>query len=142
MAQLTIFYDGTCPLCLHEMRKLEQLDSNGHMAYEDINESDFDSRYPHVDKQAANTILHGQTDTGEMLYGLDVTHAAWTLVGRGWLTAPLRWPLIRFVADKAYLFFARNRYSISRVLTGKSFSGKSACNTCDLPSDKTQSDKK
>ena len=54
-----------------------------------------------------------------MVTGLDATHAAWQAVGRGWLYAPLRWPVIRIVADMAYNLFARNRYTISYLLTGR-----------------------
>ncbi|RUO28776.1 DUF393 domain-containing protein [Aliidiomarina sedimenti] len=127
MSRLTIFYDGGCPLCVHEMRKLRKLDTQSQMAFEDIHADGFAARYPDIDKTAADSILHGKTDNAEMLYGLDVTHAAWSLVGRGWLTAPLRWPGIRWLADKAYLFFARNRYKISRLLTGQS-----RCDDCSL----------
>ncbi|MCL5049380.1 MAG: DUF393 domain-containing protein [Firmicutes bacterium] len=127
MAQLTIFYDGGCPLCVREMRHLKRLDQRQQMAFEDINAENFNQRFPHVSFSRANQILHGMNGEGEMLYGLDVTHAAWSLVGRGWLTAPLRWPLIRWFADKAYLFFARNRNGISKLLTGKS-----RCDVCSL----------
>jgi len=125
--QLTIFYDGGCPLCVREMRHLKRLDKHQKMAFEDINAGDFNQRYPQVSFTRANQILHGMNADGEMLYGLDVTHAAWSLVGRGWLTAPLRWPLIRGLADKGYLFFARNRNSISKLLTGKS-----RCDVCSI----------
>lgn len=125
--QLTIFFDGGCPLCVHEMRKLRKLDHHGKMGFEDIHASDFSARYPHIDKQAADTILHAQTNSGDMLYGLDVTHAAWSLVNRGWMIAPLRWPGVSVVSDKAYLFFARNRYKISKLLTGKS-----RCDDCNI----------
>src|SRR5690554_3743594 len=125
--QLTIFYDGGCPLCVREMRHLKRLDKHQNMVFEDINAGDFNQRYPQVSFTRANQILHGMNADGEMLYGLDVTHAAWSLVGRGWLTAPLRWPLIRGLADKGYLFFARNRNSISKLLTGKS-----RCDVCSI----------
>ncbi|TRW48828.1 DUF393 domain-containing protein [Aliidiomarina halalkaliphila] len=125
--QLTIFYDGQCPLCVREMKHLKRLDKHQQIAFEDILEDDFSARYPQVSVAKANTILHGLTSRGEMLYGLDVTHAAWSLAGRGWLTAPLRWPFIGWVADRAYLYFARNRYSISKL-----FTGKSRCERCSI----------
>lgn len=126
-AQLTIFYDGGCPLCVHEMRQLKRRSDAEQMKFEDIHQTGFSQRYPQVDKEAANRILQAQTAEGTFLYGLDVTHQAWKLAGRGWLIAPLRWPVIRFFADKAYLFFARHRYSISRLLTGRS-----RCEQCSL----------
>ncbi|WP_194756458.1 thiol-disulfide oxidoreductase DCC family protein [Aliidiomarina indica] len=125
--QLTIFYDGQCPLCVREMKQLKRLDKEQQIAFEDILEDDFSERYPQVSVAKANTILHGMNAQGKMLYGLDVTHAAWSLAGRGWLTAPLRWPLIRWVADKIYLYFARNRYRISKLVTGQA-----RCERCSL----------
>lgn len=116
--ELIIFYDGGCPLCQHEMLQLRKRDPNCRIQIEDILAVDFSDRYPQIDPVEADRILHGQLADGTVIYGLDVTHKAWSLVGRGWMTAPLRWPLIRLLTDKIYLWFARHRNTISRVLTG------------------------
>ncbi|WP_417435765.1 thiol-disulfide oxidoreductase DCC family protein [Idiomarina abyssalis] len=118
-SELIIFYDGGCPLCVKEMRHLKRLDKEGRIQFENVNEPDFSQRYPQVDVAKANQYLHGQVSSGDMIYGLDVTYEAWSLVGKGWIIAPLRWPVIRWFADKTYLFFARNRNRISKLLTGK-----------------------
>ena len=118
-SELIIFFDGGCPLCVKEMRHLKRLDKEGRIQFENVNEPDFSQRYPQVEVAKANQYLHGQVSSGEMIYGLDVTHEAWSLVGKGWMIAPLRWPVIRWFADKTYLFFARNRNRISKLLTGK-----------------------
>ncbi|HET8817415.1 MAG TPA: DUF393 domain-containing protein [Pseudidiomarina sp.] len=115
---LIIFYDGGCPLCLHEMRQLRKRDPDHRIQIEDILADDFPQRFPQIDPVQADRMLHGQLADGTVIYGLDVTHKAWSLVGRGWLTAPLRWPLIRVLTDWIYLWFARHRNTISRVLTG------------------------
>jgi len=120
----TIFYDGTCPLCEKEMNHLKKYNKEGNLAFVDIMQDDFAQQYPDLDWKALNDRIHGMCDDGTMLNGLDATHRAWSEVGKGWLYAPLRWPIIRFFADKAYLVFARNRYKISFWLTGKK-----PCNT-------------
>lgn len=125
--ELTIFYDGSCPLCVHEMRKLYRLNQSDKLAFVDIQSPGMAEQYPELDVQAARDMLHGQRPDGTWLYGLDVTHAAWSAVGRGWLTAPLRWPGIRRVADRFYLWFAPRRYTLSRLLTGSS-----RCRDCEL----------
>lgn len=102
------------------MRHLEKRDNQHQIEFVDIHQANFAEQYPYVDKAQANRILQGRTADGSILYGLDVTHCAWSLAGRGWLTAPLRWPVIRWFADKIYLFFARHRYRISRLVTGQS----------------------
>lgn len=112
-ATLRIFYDGLCPLCLREMQHLQRLDRTQRLDLQDINAADFAERFPHIDPVQADRILHGELTDGRLLYGLDVTVLAWRLVGRGRWVSFLRWPLIRPVADRVYLFFARHRHRIS-----------------------------
>ncbi|MGP8308639.1 thiol-disulfide oxidoreductase DCC family protein [Vibrio sp. YIC-376] len=126
MTKLTIFFDGTCPLCAKEMRALKQQDTHQHIRTVDIYSDDF-LHYPQIDAAHANTILHAIDDNGTLLLGLDVTYRAWQLVGRGWLYAPLRWSLIKPVADWLYLRFANNRYRISYWLTGRSRCSTDQC---------------
>ncbi|WP_028021993.1 thiol-disulfide oxidoreductase DCC family protein [Enterovibrio calviensis] len=138
---LTVFYDGSCPLCVAEMDQLRALNTQNHLRFEDILAEDFQSRYPTIDPAAASNVLHGllsDTDQlndadGQLLLGLDVTHKAWSLVGKKRWIAVLRWPVIRWFADRAYLFFARNRYHISYLFTGKSRCEPCSKGACDLP---------
>ena len=125
--ELTIFYDGGCPLCMKEMRHLHQADSKNKILFVDINANDFQSNYPTIKKDEANRILHGWVADGSLILGLDVTCKAWSLVGKGRWLAVLRWPLIKPVADLFYLFFAKYRNSISWWLTGQR-----RCNSCQL----------
>ncbi|MDE0841605.1 MAG: DUF393 domain-containing protein [Porticoccaceae bacterium] len=118
MAELTIFFDGSCPLCATEMTHLRRCDLTGAIAFEDIYADDFSHRFPDIDRQNADRILHGQLASGELVFGLDVTYRAWSLVGKRHWVAVLRWPLVRPVADAVYLFFARHRQRISRLLMG------------------------
>lgn len=124
---LTIFYDSQCPLCLAEMQQLKAYDNDNRIHLVSLHAEDFHLHYPHIDREKADQILHGMQDNGEMLYGLDVTCSAWTLVGKyKWLKV-LRWPLVQPVADIVYLVFARYRNTISFLLTGKK-----RCNSCLL----------
>lgn len=79
---MIIFYDANCPLCTKEMRLLKEADKHNKIALEDINTDDFEQRFNHIKRQDALAFLHGQQDNGEMIYGLDVTFAAWQTVGR------------------------------------------------------------
>jgi predicted DCC family thiol-disulfide oxidoreductase YuxK len=127
---LTLFYDGYCPLCVAEMKMLAELDKPGRLRLVDITAADFEERFPHVDRAEANRILHAQWSDGRMIYGLDVTHQAWKVVGKKPWLAILRWPIVRWFADLAYLGFAYNRYSISWLLTGQR-----RCESCRLSAD-------
>lgn len=119
VTKLTVFYDSYCPLCMIEMRHLSKRNTTNNIVFEDINDSDFDQRYPELDFQKLYARIHGLTNTGELITGLDVTYHAWRLVGQGWIYAPLRWPIVKPIADRAYNVFARHRNTLSYWLTGK-----------------------
>ena len=126
---LTVFYDSSCPLCVAEMRELTRLGEAKRLRLEDLFASDFSARYPHIDREQAIAVLHGQLEDGEVLLGLDCTRLAWQLVGRKKWLAVLRWPLIKPLADRVYLFFARHRERISYLLTGQA-----TCEPCGIKS--------
>lgn len=118
---MIIFYDGNCPLCAKEMQLLKRADIYNKIKLEDINNNDFEQRYSYIKRQDAMAFLHGQRDTGEMIYGLDVTFAAWQTVDRhSWLKI-LQLPILRFGADIGYWLFAKYRKQITR------FFCKSSC---------------
>jgi predicted DCC family thiol-disulfide oxidoreductase YuxK len=122
----TIFYDGHCPLCKIEMDHLKKRNTEDKLAFVDIMQDNFAQLYPDLDWQRLDERIHGMQEDGSMLIGLDVTHKAWDLLGKGWLYGPLRWPVIRFFADKGYIFFAKHRHRISYWVTRKK-RGPSAC---------------
>jgi predicted DCC family thiol-disulfide oxidoreductase YuxK len=127
MIELEIFYDGGCPLCLCEIKHLKYLDAQQRIKFVDINGDNFSINYPQIDPVSANRILHGRLSNGRIIQGLDVTHKAWSLVGKGKWTAILRVPIIKSIADLCYLLFARHRYRISKWLTGQE-----RCQSCSL----------
>ncbi|WP_140394327.1 thiol-disulfide oxidoreductase DCC family protein [Pseudoalteromonas sp. A601] len=112
---MIIFYDGNCPLCAKEMRSLKRADVHNKIKLEDINKDDFESRYSYIKRKDAMAFLHGQRDNGEMLYGLDVTFAAWQSVGRHTWLKLLQLPIIRFCADVGYWLFAKYRKQVTTL---------------------------
>ena len=115
------------------MRHLKKRDKQGALTLVDIQTPEFAAQYPELDWHALNARIHGLLPDGSLITGLDVTHQAWKAVGVGWLYAPLRWPVIRIVADWCYIKFAKHRYTISYLLTGK----KRTCDRC-VPSETQQ----
>jgi len=49
MTQLTIFFDGGCPLCAAEMDHLVRLNTEAKLAFENIYARDFSQRFPQID---------------------------------------------------------------------------------------------
>lgn len=127
MTQLTIFYDGNCPLCAREILALRARDEKKRLRFENIYAADFIYRYPYIDISSADRILHGQLSDGRMLYGLDVTAKAWALVNSHRWIQILRWPVIRWFADIAYRGFARLRHPIGRLFGRQSHCKDNNC---------------
>jgi len=127
MTELTIFYDGGCPLCVSEMRHLCRLDSEQKIALQDIHAEGFAQHFPHIDPVRADQMLHGQLANGEMIYALDVTYTAWVLVGKRHWVSVLRWPVVKQMSHWIYLFFAKHRSRISMLLTGSD-----RCEVCEI----------
>lgn len=117
--EFTVFYDGNCPLCIKEINHLHKLDTKNKLKLVNIHSSSFNTQYPDLDKHTLSNRIHGLTAEGQMLTGLDVTYLAWKQVGKGWVYAPLRWPVIRWFADHTYNWFAKHRHTIARLVTGK-----------------------
>lgn len=112
---LTIFYDGNCPLCAKEMIHLKRNDIDNQIQLVNIHQKDFNALYPTVNFEEAMKILHGYYN-GQLLLGLEVTHRAWTLVGKGFWVAPLNWPVLKTLSHWIYLAIAKYRHQISAIL--------------------------
>lgn len=126
-AELTLFIDSRCPLCAAEVEQLQSLDTAGRLRFVDIHHADFAADWPHIDADEADRRLHAQRDDGSMLYGLDVSAEAWSMVGKHRWLRLLRLPVIRLASDLAYRVFARYRYAISYLLTGQA-----RCDVCRM----------
>lgn len=121
---LTLLYDGGCAICRFEVASLEQRDKLHRLRFVDIAAPGFDAgrwgrrngfaRFPSVAELDAR--IHAVTAGHELLVGVDVLRHAWRAVGLGALAAPLGWRLLRPLAERVYLAFARHRHALSRRL--------------------------
>jgi predicted DCC family thiol-disulfide oxidoreductase YuxK len=97
------------------MAHLKKHDAKNKIQLVNIHEDDFSTRYPSVCFDEAMKILHGHYNA-QLLLGLEVTHRAWTLVGKGFWVAPLNWPIIKTISHWIYLGLAKYRHQISALL--------------------------
>lgn len=116
MNALTLYYDGKCPFCAAEMARLAQWDRRQALAFTDIATPGFDPAHLGATMADLNAQLYGLTRDGRVLVGIDTMLAAYTLVGKGVLVWPLRVPGLRQLLAALYRAFARNRYTMSRLL--------------------------
>jgi predicted DCC family thiol-disulfide oxidoreductase YuxK len=114
----TLYYDASCPLCSKEIKHLRDLQKGGLYC------ADIHTELPDdLSEQKENMlgILHLYKKNGDCIQGLDATVEAWSHTAYGWAFRVLRWPIIKPMADKLYLIWAKKRYE-----------KKYACGTCDI----------
>lgn len=115
MAELTLLYDGGCPLCLREVAILRRRDQRlqpgaPRLAFVDIDALDYNpAAHGGITYREAMGRIHGLRADGTVLRDVEVFREAYRLVGLGWLYAPTAWPLLRPVVDGAYGLWARWR---------------------------------
>lgn len=116
---VTLFYDGHCPLCMKEISVLQRYNTAQQLTLVDIHSDEFETLYPQINKEAADRLLHAILNNGQLVTGLDANVAVWQAVGKHKWLRVLRWPFIRWFADRGYLLFAKHRHKISYWLTGQ-----------------------
>jgi predicted DCC family thiol-disulfide oxidoreductase YuxK len=113
---LTLLYDGECSVCRFEVDNLSRLDKAGQLRFKDVTQADFDPALLGKSREELLARIHGVLPTGELLEGMAVFRLAYQTVGYGAWLAPTAWPGFKWLADRAYGSFARNRGDISRCL--------------------------
>jgi predicted DCC family thiol-disulfide oxidoreductase YuxK len=114
--ELTLLFDGGCPLCLREVRFLQRRDHQGEpqLAFVDIQAPDYRAKeHGGITYRQAMGRIHAITAEGEVLRDVAVFRRAYQLIGLGWLYAPTSWPLLAPLADRAYQLWARWRLPLT-----------------------------
>ncbi|WP_411867216.1 thiol-disulfide oxidoreductase DCC family protein [Vulcanococcus limneticus] len=120
MAELTLLYDGGCPLCVREVRWLGSRDGALHgeeprLAFVDIDQPGYDpAAHAGVTYRQAMGRIHAIAADGSVLQDLAVFRAAYRLIGLGWLYAPTGWPLLGPLAEALYRLWAERRLWLTR----------------------------
>jgi predicted DCC family thiol-disulfide oxidoreductase YuxK len=122
-AEITLLYDGACPLCARELAMLRRRDRRGALGAVDIAAPGFDPSVYGLDRERVMARMHGVLPDGTVVEGMEVFRRAYAAVGLGWLLAPSRWPLLGPLFDAAYGWFARNRLR----WTGRAHECEGAC---------------
>ncbi|AYQ43389.1 thiol-disulfide oxidoreductase [Burkholderia aenigmatica] len=123
-SELVLYFDGRCPLCVAEIKRLGARDARQRLAFVDIAAPGFDPAPLGVDLPALNRELHARLPDGRMLTGVDRILAAHALTGHRWLVRLLRVPVVRRVLAPLYRRLAHNRHAVSRWL---GYHGEAQC---------------
>ena len=120
-------FDGGCPLCLRETRFLKKRDFSNKINFIDINNDSYNpSLYKNISYQEAMANLHGISEDGNIIKGLDVLAYSYKLIGLGWVYYPLKIEFLAPLLRLIYQYWAKYRLKI----TGRSNIEKLCTSEC------------
>ena len=103
----TLYYDGQCPLCSAEIRRLSTL-GDGSLRVQDIHGLENTDTLP--DRKTLLRTLHLKQTDGQFVTGLEANVAAWQYTRLGFLFRWLLWWPFRPVAQWCYATWADIRF--------------------------------
>lgn len=116
MAQVTVWFDGGCPLCVREIALMRRLDRGGRIEWVDV--ADGNSACP-IDRAELLARFHARED-GRMHSGAAAFAAMWRAIPA---LRPLgllaRRPAVLRVLEAAYVRFLRVRPRLQRWMRGR-----------------------
>ena len=112
--ELTLYYDGQCPLCVAEIEFLQGRSTKDQLAFVDVTQTDFEAAGHNISCDAAMAQIHGRTADGQVLVGVPVFAAAYKLARLPVLAWVLSRAWLMPVLQPAYVLFAKHRQAISR----------------------------
>jgi predicted DCC family thiol-disulfide oxidoreductase YuxK len=112
--ELTLYYDGQCPLCVAEIEFLQSRSTKEQLAFVDVTQTGFEAAGHNISCDAAMAQIHGRTADGQVLVGVPVFAAAYKLARLPVLAWVLSRAWLMPVLQPAYVFFAKHRQAISR----------------------------
>lgn len=109
MTEVTIFYDGACPLCLREISLLRRLDRRQRLAFENVADPDAPVSCP-IDREVLLARFHARLPSGEVVDGARAFTEAYARVpGLGFMAALGRFGPSRVVLNFLYGLFLKIR---------------------------------
>ncbi len=112
--ELTLLFDGGCPLCVREVTFLRRKDRDQSIRFIDVDAHDYSpEQWSGISYRKAMARIHAIKADGTVLTDVAVFREAYRLIGLGWLYAPTRWPVIGPVVDIFYGVWARYRLKIT-----------------------------
>ena len=114
-AQLTVYYDGACPLCSREINAYRRRQGADRIQWQDITASDFDAAAVGLNAAALRARFHARLRNGQVVTGVDAFLAIWReLPGLEWLARIASLPVLRQLLDMGYFCFAKLRPYLPR----------------------------
>ncbi len=114
-AELTVWFDGDCPLCVREISLMRRLDRRQAIEFVDVT----GGQGCPIDQQTLLARFHARERGGELVSGAAAFAAMWRAIP---LLRPLglaaRWQPLQQLLEVLYLQFLRIRPRLQRALGG------------------------
>lgn len=122
MNQLTVFYDGACPLCLREIGLLRRLDRKGRIRFQDVSPPGAAEFCP-IPRQALLARFHVARADGTLVNGAEAFTEAYAQIPYFvWLRPVGRFPPTRWVLNRIYDVFLMIRPGIQSLFRARTSS--------------------
>lgn len=114
-AEVTVWFDGDCPLCVREINLMRRLDRRQAIEFVDVT----GGQGCPIDRQTLLARFHAREQGGELVSGAAAFAAMWRAIP---LLRPLglaaRWQPVQRLLEMLYLQFLRIRPRLQRALGG------------------------
>nr|WP_239005446.1 DUF393 domain-containing protein [Gloeothece citriformis] len=113
--QIKLLYDGECPLCLREVRFLQEKDrGRGLVIFVDIADENYSPiEHGGVTYSEAMGRIHAILPDGTIVKNVEVFRRVYKVLGMGWVYALTKIPLIEAIANRLYFIWAQWRLKLT-----------------------------
>jgi predicted DCC family thiol-disulfide oxidoreductase YuxK len=118
--QVTVWFDGGCPLCLREIGLMRRLDRRGAIAFVDL--TDGETTCP-IDRGELLARFHARERDGALVSGAAAFAAMWRAIPvLAWAGHLARLPPAAWLLERGYLAWLRVRPALQRALRNRAVS--------------------
>lgn len=105
-----VLYDGWCSVCSGIADRLRTLDrGRGRLKLVDLRTDDTLLKEHDLEPKEIRRVMHAITPDGRVCTAMDAVRQTMRAANRGWLIAWTRLPIVSWLCDRFYLWFANNR---------------------------------
>lgn len=123
-----LIYDGQCPICMRAVRWVRKYMRPGAIELLACQDPQRPGRFPDMPESQCLTAMQFVLPDGRVLSGAEALPPILRRMRRWhWLARLLELPLIRHMAPCIYRWVARNRYTLSTIITPKGSKEGPAC---------------
>ncbi|SNX28104.1 Predicted thiol-disulfide oxidoreductase YuxK, DCC family [Polynucleobacter meluiroseus] len=114
LPKLTLFYDGSCPLCQAEILFLSGRNQAKLLEFVDVHSSEYRPELIGLSCEKALASMYGQFSDGTLINGVPVFSAAYSRANLPFLAWLFSRKLLMPILNGGYYLFAKNRHAISK----------------------------